>query len=572
MSTSPSHKLQRHLVVSQFDRVWHLVTGGTSFSDLPVRRKVVLSQLPMFLAVLFTCVIAQFSNRDEIFGDYLFIIGLVLVAASTVASGVVPWDKFRYEFTYLVIPSFGFIAASFISIGASQWLTGLTLLAGFPIFWFAWSGACPRITLALSFLVPFATAILQLVHHGIPFTVVTVIRPILVPVLLLALATTTVIAEYNTTLKDSQLRSTLADSKRQADLLNAILNAANVGLVVVDRDGNDVLMNEIQRVQHLHAIPQNIEDPTEAQLLVRRVLPNYEPDTSTMAPSDRPVLRAINRHEFSDELIALGPLEDPRYHSTSARGLFDESGAHDGAVVVFKDVSEMVEASKTKDRFLANVSHELRTPLTSIMGYLEILEDDPHFNTKTRNSLGVISRNTDRLLNMVNDLLAAAAGKHKLASAPLDLGALIATRLESLIPRAATAGIELSHGPLNHEQVHGDSLRLGQVIDNLVTNAIKYSNAGDSVRIEMESDSAQIRFTVIDTGHGISVDAQKEIFTRFFRSEEARRSGLPGVGLGLAITKELVESHGGNIALSSELSQGTRVIVSIPRHFPGQPV
>ena len=553
------------MVAGLLDRVWLLVTGGTSFSELPVRRKVLLSQLPMFLAILFICGIALLSNRDEIFGSRLFLIGLALVIACTLAAWLVPWEKFRYEFTYLVIPSLGFIAAAFLSIGASQWLTGLTLLAGFPIFWFAWSGACPRITLVLAFFIPLLTALLQLVHQGTPFTAATVVRPILVPVLLLALATTTVIAEFNTDLKDSQLRSALAASKRQADLLNAVLNAANVGVVVVDRDGHDVLMNEIQRTQHRHAMPSDIEDPTEAQLLVHSVSANFEPDPIPLAPLDRPVRRAIDRVEFTDELIALGPVEDLKYHSTSARELFDPSGAHDGAVITFKEVSEMIEASKTKDRFLANVSHELRTPLTSIMGYLEILEDNPHLDSTSRNSLDVISRNTDRLFKMVNDLLTAAAGKLKLDPVPLDVGALIATRLESLAPRAAAAGINLSHGPLSSEQVCGDALRLGQVIDNLITNAIKYSDSGDSVHIEMRSNDQEVFFTITDTGQGISAEAQEELFTRFFRSDEARRSGLPGVGLGLAITKELVENHGGGIQLDSELGQGTSVTVNIPR-------
>lgn len=565
MHASSSSKQPRHLVAGLLDRVWLLVTGGTSFSELPVRRKVILSQLPMFLAALFICGIALLSNRDEIFGSRLFLTGLMLVTACTLAAWLVPWEKFRHEFTYLVIPSLGFIAAALLSIGASQWLTGLTLLAGFPIFWFAWSGACPRITLVLAFFIPLLTAMLQLVHQGTPFTVVTVVRPILVPVLLLALATTTVIAAFNTELKDSQLRSALEASKRQTDLLNAVLNAANVGVVVVDRDGNDVLMNEIQRTQHRHAIPSDIEDPTEAQLLVHSVSPTFEPDLILLDPVDRPVRRAINRVEFTDELIALGPLDDLKYHSTSARELFDSAGAHDGAVITFKEVTEMVEASKTKDRFLANVSHELRTPLTSIMGYLEILEDNPQLDTSSRNSLAVISRNTDRLFRMVNDLLAAAAGKLKLDPAPLDLGALISTRLESLTPRAAAAGINLSHGDLTSEQVCGDALRLGQVIDNLVTNAIKYSDSGDSVRVQMHSNAQEVRFTVTDTGQGISAEAQEELFTRFFRSEEARRSGLPGVGLGLSITKELVESHGGSIQVSSELGRGTSVTVSIPR-------
>ena len=115
---------------------------------------------------------------------------------------------------------------------------------------------------------------------------INVVRPLLIPLVILALATTTVIVEYNTSLKNRMLRESLATSRHQANLLNAVLNAANVGVVVVDRDGNDVLMNDIQRFQHRHAIPPEDPDPTEDKLLVRAVSPNFEACPELM-PSDR---------------------------------------------------------------------------------------------------------------------------------------------------------------------------------------------------------------------------------------------------------------------------------------------
>lgn len=569
MTDPPNTDQLQHKQSGLFNKLKLQLTGGTSFADLPVRRKVVLSQLPMFVAVLITCAIASFSNREQIFGDGLFVTGIYIVFGITLASWVVPWEKFRNEFTYLVLPALGLIAASLMAVGAYQWLSGVTLLIGFPIFWFAWSGFMPRITMLLSFVFPLATTWLQLWNHGVPFTTVNVVRPLLIPVVLLALACTTVIVEYNTSLKDRQLRESLANSRRQADLLNAVLNAANVGVVVIDGEGNDVLMNDIQRFQHLHAMPSDIADPTESQLLVRALSASYEPLVETMAASDRPVFRASQREEFTDELLALGPMEEPAYHSTSARQLFDETGNHDGAVIMFKNVTPMVEASKTKDRFLANVSHELRTPLTSILGYLELLEDNPTNSASTEKSLGIISRNTNRLLCMVNDLLTAASGRQEIHAINIDLGALVATRLEFLAPRAAAAGIELKHGILCNEPMRGDSLRLGQIVDNLVSNSIKYSDPGDSIVVELDSDEDEIRLSVTDTGHGISEKDCEQLFTRFFRSEDARLSGLPGVGLGLAITQELVVAHGGIISAQSKLGQGTTMVVTLPRRFTG---
>ena len=546
------------------NRIGLKVTGGKPFADLPVRRKVALSQLPMFIAVLFACTFALFSNTKEIYGDAFFNAGVIMVLLNTVAAFVVPWHRFRREFTYLAVPASGLIAASLIAMGGYYWLSGLVLLIAFPIFWLAWSGAVPRLTLLLSFVLPLATTMLQLWHNNIPFTAMNVVRPLLLPLVILALASVTVIVEYNTTLTNKRLQESLTNSRRQAHLLNAVLNAANVGVVVVDRDGNDVLMNEIQQFQHRHAIPEEHPDPTEDKLLVRAVSQNFEASPELMPSNRRPVLRAIRQEEFTDELIALGPFHDPIYSSTSARSLFDDAGSYDGAVIMFKNVTPMIEASKTKDRILANVSHELRTPLTSILGYLDLLEDETQLSAQTRKSLEIISRNTNRLLSMVNDLLAVAAGRHQVRVAELDFGAVVQAHVESMAPRAAAAGIDLIQGDLCHEQVLGDSLRLGQIVDNLVSNSLKYTDRGGSVTVEMESTEDEVCLHVVDTGHGISEADLKQLFVRFFRSSDAQQSGLPGVGLGLAITRELVMAHGGTISAVSEIGRGTTMTVRMP--------
>ena len=158
-------------------RIGMMVTGGKPFSDLPVRRKVVLSQLPMFVAVLFAGTFALLSDAQAIYGDSLFTVGVILAMLNTVAAVVVPWEKFRREFTYLAIPAAGMVAATLMAVGAYAWLSGLTLLIAFPVFWFAWSGVAPRLTLLLSFALPLVTTLLQLWHNDIPFTVVNVVRP-----------------------------------------------------------------------------------------------------------------------------------------------------------------------------------------------------------------------------------------------------------------------------------------------------------------------------------------------------------------------------------------------------------
>ncbi|MBV1779310.1 PAS domain-containing sensor histidine kinase [Paeniglutamicibacter sp. ABSL32-1] len=536
---------------------------------MPLRRKVGWSQAPMLIAVATACLLALVTSPTEIFGDRLFVAGVLLTLLNSVLAWTIPWKSIGPEQTYLVIPALGLISATLMATGAYPWLNGVSLLIAFPVFWFAWSGFVPRLTLVLSFLVPLAAIWLQLWHRGIPFSLDAMAKPLLIPLTILALATTTVIVEHNSALAERQLRATLATSRRQTRLLNAVLNAANVGVVVVDRDGHDLFMNDVQRFQHRHATPPGIPDPDESQLLVRAVSGAYEPIPELLDPEYRPVVRSIRQEEFTDELFALGPLDDPMYLSTSARSFFNEDGEYDGAVTMFKNITPLIEASKTRNRFLANVSHELRTPLTSILGYLELLEDDPGLTEDQRQSMDVLSRNTERLLHMVNDLLTAAAGQHQVNIATIDLGSVIHGQLQSMRPRAASAAIELIEGNMCHEPVLGDALRLGQVIDNLVSNAIKYSSAGDSVTVDMNCNSKEISVRVADTGRGLSPTDVKSLFTRFFRSEEARRSGLPGVGLGLAISHELVEAHGGHIAVESDLGKGTTMTVILPRKDAG---
>lgn len=567
MTASQSVDDPRQKSAGVFKSIALMFSEGRPFSDMPLQHKVILSQLPMFLTVLIACIFSVLSNTQEIFGDALFVAGVSLVMISTLASWVVPWRKFRREFTYLVIPIAGMIAAPLMSMGAYGWLNGLTGLVAFPIFWLAWSGVAPRTTVLLSFTLPLAALMLQLWYNGIPFILVNLVRPLLIALVVLTLATTTVIAEYNAALKNRLLRESLARSQRQAHLLNAVLNAANIGVLVVDREGNDLLMNDIQQAQHLRAIPEDLPDPTEDKLLVRAVSPSFEVSPDLMPAEQRPVRRAIQQEEFTDELIALGQLADPMFISTSARAFQDADERYDGAVIVFKNVTPMIDALKIKDRFLANVSHELRTPLTSILGYLELLEDDDQLTPGAKKSLDVISKNTDRLLSLVSDLLTAAAGHYEISASRVDFGALVQSRLESMEPRAAAAGIELNQSNLCNAPIRGDALRLGQIVDNLVSNSIKYSDRGGSVTAEMSCTHDEICLRVIDTGRGIAKKDLAALFDRFFRSDEAQLSGLPGVGLGLAITHELVTAHGGTIRADSEIGRGTIMTVRLPRNL-----
>jgi PAS domain S-box-containing protein len=225
---------------------------------------------------------------------------------------------------------------------------------------------------------------------------------------------------------------------------------------------------------------------------------------------------------------------------------------------------------RMKDEFIALVSHELRTPLTSICGYLELLLQDDvmaELPTAQLNWLEVIDRNAERLLRLVEDLLLtaqASAGNLALEKGEIDIAAVLAQAVQASTPVAAARDIELTCATEPLPNASGDRLRIGQVIDNLVSNALKFTPAGGSVEVRAYPHHSAVRIEVADTGMGISEDEQGQLFERFFRTARAQEQAIPGVGLGLSISKAIVEAHGGRISVASIEGAGTTFFVDLP--------
>ena len=225
---------------------------------------------------------------------------------------------------------------------------------------------------------------------------------------------------------------------------------------------------------------------------------------------------------------------------------------------------------RMKDEFIALVSHELRTPLTSICGYLELLLQDDVMASLPEaqlNWLEVIDRNAERLLRLVEDLLLtaqASAGNLALEKAELDVAAVVAQAVQAGTPVAAARGISLTCATESLPFANGDRLRIGQVVDNLVSNALKFTPAGGTVDVRAYPYRSAVRIEVTDTGMGISDEEQSQLFERFFRTARAQEQAIPGVGLGLSISKAIVEAHDGRISVRSAEGVGTTFFVDLP--------
>lgn len=241
-----------------------------------------------------------------------------------------------------------------------------------------------------------------------------------------------------------------------------------------------------------------------------------------------------------------------------------------GRLFIFQDITELAKLDQLKSEFVNTVSHELRTPLTSIMGYLSLVlaEQVGKLQPQQKEFLEVVSRNTERLGNLINDVLdiqRIESGRMPVKFRPIHAAELIQHVAETFRVQAQQKGLAFkvklpAEGlPL----VTSDPDRLTQIIANLVSNAIKYTREG-SVAISAEMQDEHLSFAVADTGIGISPAEQKRVFEKFYRSEDRYAHEVGGTGLGLSIVKMLTQELGGEIRLESELGKGSRFTIILP--------
>ena len=361
--------------------------------------------------------------------------------------------------------------------------------------------------------------------------------------------------------KDVVLQASLLESLRKESMLETILDTVRVGVVVIDEDGRRILTNSRQRLHERLAAPSFTQRPTEGELLI------FGPDRITPVPLEqRPVQRAGAGQSFSDQLVWYGEGEEQKALSVSARSMKGDDDAFRGSVIAYSDVTGLVNAVAAKDDFVANVSHELRTPLTSIMGYLELaLDEEDAIPSYVASSLKVAQRNSEKLLHLVSDLLSAAAGSTNVEQESSDLSELVRSCIMSAAPRAEINAVDIVAEVPESLPAMVDPKRMSQVLDNLLSNAVKYSPDGGQVTVSAwRAEGGGTVLRVADSGIGMTDAEQAEVFTKFFRSGTARRAQIPGVGLGLVITKRIVEEHGGTIAMESEAGKGTVFTVTLP--------
>ncbi len=350
---------------------------------------------------------------------------------------------------------------------------------------------------------------------------------------------------------------------RQRRQAQAILDTVDVGLVLIDATGR------YERTNRRHTDFVALAYPDGHDGLAGQLGLVYAADgTTLLTREEMPTTRAVEGEEYDDYRVWVG--DDPltrRALSVSARAVRDPSGAFVSTVLAYKDVTDLVRALQGQEDFVAAVSHELRSPLSSVLGHTELLLESEHLDDDVARGLEVVKRNSVRLQNLVSDLLQTAVQREdapSLSLASIDVTGLLREVVESALPGASADGIGLVLQAAAPVLASVDPPQLRQVVDNLVSNALKYTDSGGRVTVALRADEHSVEITVTDTGIGIAPADLDRLFTPFFRARQARERRAPGVGLGLGITRAIVDAHGGLLEVDSTPGRGSTFRATLP--------
>jgi len=337
--------------------------------------------------------------------------------------------------------------------------------------------------------------------------------------------------------------------------LTSVLKSISHGIIVIDIDGNIILINDEARRMIKSKCNGKEDGKNLKQVInvddilkgVERYIGSKENHSNNVTLDDETVYR-----------IKI----DPVYLQNSKNAII-------GSIINIEDITEIVKLENMRRDFVANVSHELKTPLTSINGFVEtlIMNEDLPVNKRNR-FLAIIQKESDRLKRLIEDilLLSSIESKNNLVMENIIIYDVFKEVYEMINYIANSKKIDLQYNFEDKEvvvQAYGDYLK--QLLLNLIDNAIKYTPEGGRVTVNQFTKNDEIVIEVIDNGVGIPKEDQSKIFQRFYRVDKARSRSVGGTGLGLAITKHIVHSLKGSIGLESQLGEGSKFIVKLPK-------
>ncbi|MDD5687790.1 MAG: ATP-binding protein [Elusimicrobia bacterium] len=340
-------------------------------------------------------------------------------------------------------------------------------------------------------------------------------------------------------------------TKMQADKLSAIVYSINDGLILTDENNNIVIMNNMAAkilgvskdlTNSLFETVKNDKLLTALKEVYERPEISREVDLST----DKPFIISVSTQLITDS----------------------ERKKIEGIIFILRDITGKKEVDKMKDDFFHGVTHDLRNPLTSVLGFLRFLlnESVGPINEKQKYFLEIISTSSNRLLAMINNILDIAkleVGKMELSLTQFDLKNTAERVCSSMISKAVEGNIELVNS-VTSMTISADEGLIERALINLVGNALKYTPSSGKVTITAVEKNENVEISVNDTGEGIPAEYLNKIFDKF---QQVKGRSHGGTGIGLTITKYIVESHLGKIWVESELNKGSKFMIAIPKNL-----
>ncbi len=334
--------------------------------------------------------------------------------------------------------------------------------------------------------------------------------------------------------------------------LRTILASMEEGVMVVD--GHHVL---------------RLVNPSFLQLFDLKTDPLGHTILQTLRETEFDVLvtTALKTGEAQTCDVTMSASKPPRHFAVHAVPMRDQAGGA-GVVTIVRDISRLKQLEDVRREFVANVSHELRTPLSIFHGYLENLVDTPAMPRKEQAEIfEILRKHSSRLNALLEDLLTIARleSRHEeLEKKDLNLGDLLQAATVDWAAKVREKKLSLSVDAPRDLRMSADPLRLEQVLNNLLENAVKYTNEGGRICLRAAALGEHVELRVEDTGSGIPPTDLAHIFERFYRADKARSREHGGTGLGLSIVKHIVQLHGGNVTAESSFGKGTAIILRLP--------
>lgn len=542
-------------------RIQDMATGSRSTATLAGAgartRSIWMTQLVLAASVVIIGVLVLIL-QPEMFARRNFTLGMLALIAVTIATLAVPWERLPRH-AVLAVPVIDAVA---IGLVANNTELRFAFLWVFPVMW-----------VAMHFRIVYLAGMLALIggivllQSSTAPTNQVALRTFIVLLSLTFIGITAHLAMRQTRALRRLLRRqagrltvALGRASSQERRTMEILNGVDTGVARVSPSGEVLAVNDAY--ERLYGL-----DPLDRSLPARSV--EYtELRGMPVPPSARPFARAARGELFTDARVWLfTPTGEWRVLSITAKPLDAAEGDEPSTLLVVHDVTAITHAQRERERLSAMASHELKHPLTVMIGNAELALETEDLSPRMRQRLEAIVGASERMLEMTNSMLQTSRTVFSAREAfdELDLRQIVADSVDSFRATANAHEVDISLELDESLPVTADGFRVRQVIDNLVSNAIKYTSREGHVRISGSVEGEDVTLVVSDTGIGISQTDLPNILTPYFRTAEAKETAS-GTGLGLGITREIVAAHGGTLTIDSEAGVGTTVSVRLPRN------